>query len=93
MMLVIFIGLPATNRCACSFVLTCKYFMCCSQGIKIYHNDMSAVISNELLLYADDSEILVAIRYISNIDTLLQKEHEIVSEWANGWSTINYFCI
>ena len=54
---------------------------------------MSAVISNKLLLYADDSEILVAGRYISNIDTLLQNELEIVSEWVNGWSAINYFCI
>ena len=54
---------------------------------------MSAVISNELLLYADDSESLVAGRYISNIDTLFQNVLEIVSEWVNGWSTINYFCI
>lgn len=39
----------------------------------IYMNDMSGVVSNMLLLYADDSAILVADKHISNIETLLKK--------------------
>ena len=47
----------------------------------IYVNDMSGVVSNKLLLYADDSAILVADKHISNIETLLKKELEVVSDW------------
>ena len=42
---------------------------------------MSGVVSNKLLLYADDSPILVADKHISNIETLLKKELEVVSDW------------
>ena len=49
--------------------------------ILIYVNDMSGAISNKLLLYADDSAILVADKCLSNIETVLQNEVEIVSEW------------
>ena len=45
----------------------------------IYVNDMSGAVSNKLLLYADDSAILVADKV--NIETVLQNELEIVSEW------------
>ena len=34
-----------------------------------------------MLLYADDSAILVADKCSSNIETVLQNELEIVSEW------------
>ena len=47
----------------------------------IYVNDMSGAVSNKLLLYADDSAILVADKCLSNIETVLQNELEIVSEW------------
>ena len=47
----------------------------------IYVNDMSSVVSNKLLLYADDSEIRVADKHISNIETFLKKELEVVSDW------------
>ena len=42
---------------------------------------MSGAVSNKLLLYADDSAILVADKCLSNIETVLQNELEIVSEW------------
>ena len=48
----------------------------------IYHvNDMSGAINNKLLLYADDSAILVADKKISTIESLLQNELEVISEW------------
>ena len=47
----------------------------------IYVNDISGAVSNKLLLYADDSPILVADKCLSNIETVLQNELEIVSEW------------
>ena len=40
---------------------------------------MSGAVSNKLLLYADDSAI--ADKCLSNIETVLQNELEIVSEW------------
>ena len=43
--------------------------------------DMYGAVSNKLLLYADNSVILVADKYLSNIETVLQNELEIVSEW------------
>ena len=46
----------------------------------IYVNDMSGNVSNKLLLYADDSAILVADKCVSNIEHILQNELEIVSE-------------
>ena len=42
---------------------------------------MSGAVNNKLLLYADDSAILVADKCLSNIETVLQNELEIVSEW------------
>ena len=42
---------------------------------------MSSAVSNKLLLHADDSAILVADEYLSNIERVLQNELEIVSEW------------
>ena len=62
--------------------------MWCSPGINtgtplflIYVNDMSGAVCNKLLSYADDSAILVADKCLSNIETVLQNELEIVSEW------------
>ena len=46
----------------------------------IYVNDVSGVVINKLLLYADDSAILVVDKHISNIETLLKKELEVVSD-------------
>lgn len=42
---------------------------------------MSGAVNHKLLLYADDSAILVADKSVSNIEILLQKELEVVSEW------------
>ena len=42
---------------------------------------MSGAVSNKLLLYADDSAILVADKCLSNIETVLQNELESASEW------------
>ena len=47
----------------------------------IYAKDMSGAVNHKLLLYADDSAILVADRNVSTIEILLQKELEVVSEW------------
>ena len=47
----------------------------------IYVNDMSAAVSNELFLYADDCAILIAHKCLSNIVAVLQNKLEIVSEW------------
>ena len=47
----------------------------------IYVNDMSSAVENKLLLYADDSAILVADKNISTVETLLQRELEVVSDW------------
>ena len=41
---------------------------------------MSGAVSNNPLLYADDSAILVADECLSNIETVLQNELEIVRE-------------
>ena len=42
---------------------------------------MSGVIGNKLLLYADDSAILVADKDISTVENALQTDFQIVSEW------------
>ena len=47
----------------------------------IYVNDMSGAVENKLLLYADDSAILVTDKNISTVETLLQRELEVVSDW------------
>ena len=47
----------------------------------IYVNDMSGAVNHKLLLYADDSAILVADKSVSAIEMSLQKELEVVSEW------------
>ena len=41
---------------------------------------MSGVIGNKLLLYADDSAILVADKDISTVENALQTDHQVVSE-------------
>ena len=41
---------------------------------------MSGAFSNNLLLYADDSAILIADKCLSIIETVLHNELEIVSE-------------
>jgi len=43
--------------------------------------DMSAVVKNKLLLYADDSVILVSGKRKDIIESVLGTEMEIVSEW------------
>ena len=50
----------------------------------IYVNDMSAVVKNKLLLYADDSAILVSGKNIAQTELLLSRELETVSEWLIG---------
>ena len=47
----------------------------------IYVNDMSAVVKNKLLLYADDSAIMVSGKNISSIERDLTKDLEMVSDW------------
>ena len=42
---------------------------------------MSGAVSNKPLLYADDSAFLGTDKFLSNIETVLQNEFEIVSEW------------
>ena len=44
-------------------------------------NDMSGAVTNKLLLYADNSAILVTDKHVSNIETVLQRELEVVHEW------------
>ena len=44
-------------------------------------NDMSGVIGNKFLLYADDSSILVADKDKSTVENSLQTDLQIVSEW------------
>ena len=47
----------------------------------IYVNDMSAVIDNKLLLYADDSAILVSGKCKSSIESQLSKDLDSISQW------------
>ena len=48
----------------------------------IYENNMSHVINNKLLLYADDYAILVGITInLSFVEKVLQTDIQIVSEW------------
>ena len=47
----------------------------------IYVNDMAGALDQTLLLYADDSAILVSDKDVTNIESLLQKELAVVSEW------------
>ena len=47
----------------------------------IYVNDMSAVVENKLLLYADDSAILVSGKSKMEIENLLSNDLNIVSQW------------
>jgi len=42
---------------------------------------MSAVVKNNLLLYADNSAILVSARYKSDIENELSNNLNIVSNW------------
>ena len=47
----------------------------------IYVYDMAGALDQKLLLYADDSAILVSDKDVTNIESLLQKELTVVSEW------------
>lgn len=47
----------------------------------IYVNDMSAAIKNKLLLYADDSAILVSAKNKHDIENTLCHDLNIVSQW------------
>ena len=67
---------------------SCANIMWCSSRantwtfvVFIYVNDMSGVIGNKLLLYADDSAILVADKDISTVENSLQTNLQIFSEW------------
>ena len=47
----------------------------------IYVNDMSAVVKNKLLLYADDSGILVSGKNKSDVEMSLKEDLHLVSQW------------
>lgn len=47
----------------------------------IYVYDMSGAINNKLLLYADDSVILVADKQLSKFETIIENEFDTVSDW------------
>ena len=47
----------------------------------IYVNDMAGALDERLLLCADDSAILVSDKDVTNIESLLQNELAVVSEW------------
>ena len=47
----------------------------------IYVNDMCRAVSNKRMLHADDSAILFADTYTSNIEAFLKNELVIVSDW------------
>ena len=47
----------------------------------IYVNDMKAAVTCELLLYADDSALLASSSDVSEIEDVLSRELESVSEW------------
>lgn len=47
----------------------------------IYVNDMSGAVSNKLLLYADESAILVADKNTACIELSLKTEWEVISDW------------
>ena len=47
----------------------------------IYVNDMSAVVKNKLLLYADDSGILVSGKSRADIEHALEEDLHLVSQW------------
>ena len=47
----------------------------------IYVNDMSAVVKNKLLLYADDSAVMVSGKNRSSIEKDLTEDLELVSHW------------
>jgi len=47
----------------------------------IYVNDMAAVVNNKILLYTDDTGILVNGQSISYIETVLCSDLALISEW------------
>lgn len=47
----------------------------------VYVNDMAAVVQNKLMLYADDSAILVSSKNKEDIELLLSKDMNTVSQW------------
>ena len=49
----------------------------------IYVNDMKAAVKCKLLLYADDSALLASSSDVSEIEEILKRELESVSEWLS----------
>ena len=47
----------------------------------IYVNDMKATVKCKLILYADDSALLVSGKYVVNIEQALSRELKAVNEW------------
>ena len=64
--------------------MRCMDIFASQSPIVIYDNDMSAVVKNKLLLYADDSAILVSGKNKNSIESVLGSELETVSEWLIG---------
>ena len=52
----------------------------------IYVNDMRAAVSCKLLLYADDSALLTSGEDVSEIEGVLSRELESLSEWSERLS-------
>ena len=82
------IGLPPLARVmgtyskACS--ITCGFPQCSILGLLlflIYVNDMKAEVKCKLILYADDSALLISGKYIVKIDQVLSGELKAVNEW------------
>ena len=64
--------------------ISCGVPQCSNLGpllFLIYVNDMAAVVRNKILLYADDTGILVAGKHISEIESILSSYLELISEW------------
>ena len=47
----------------------------------IFVNDMAGALNEKLLLYANESAILVSDKDVSNIELLLKKELSVINEW------------
>ena len=58
--------------------------------VLVYVNDMSGMVNNKLLLYADDSAILVADKHISNTEMMLKRN---LRRLVIGSLTMSYPCI
>ena len=69
----LFIRSPTINECIWKSIITCKYFMWYSKGAKSVTpfnvTDSSDAVSNKLMLYADDTAILIANKCVLSIKT------------------------